>query len=221
MGTTDPHLSQNGSVRQLPVQALIDMICTMPTQSLRQHMRRLRKQYSSQKQHLHATQAFKLIIEQTTWLQAAQHVACYLSNDGELSPKPLIQHLWQKNITCYLPVVDQHKTLRFAPYKQESPMKSNVFAMQEPNTPSVEAAQIDVMFIPLVAFDKKGQRLGRGQGYYDRTLAFKQNAWHNPPYLVGLAHSCQQVEELGQEPWDIPLDAVVTEKTVHLMEHCL
>ena len=54
-----------------------------------------------------------------------------------------------------------------------------------------------------------GNRLGMGGGYYDRALAYKRQFPKKPPYLIGVAHACQQVESLPVEAWDVPLDGVV------------
>ncbi len=64
--------------------------------------------------------------------------------------------------------------------------------------------------MPLVAFDGHGTRLGRGAGYYDRTLEHKK-----PQCLLGVAYEFQHHDFLPPEPWDVPLDAVATEKTIH------
>ena len=84
-------------------------------------------------------------------------------------------------------------------------MKQNQFGIWEPklNVQNVlPLNELDILFTPLVAFDKQGNRLGMGGGFYDRTL---QN-WQNKSFIpVGLAHQCQQVENLPTEYWDVPL----------------
>ena len=62
----------------------------------------------------------------------------------------------------------------------------------------------------LAAF-RGGQRLGTGGGFYDRSLAFRRDT-PAPPWLVGAAYSFQELEALESEAWDVPMDAVVTEK---------
>lgn len=54
-----------------------------------------------------------------------------------------------------------------------------------------------------------GNRLGMGGGYYDRALAYKRQSPEKPPYLIGVAHACQQVESLPVEAWDVPLNGVI------------
>ncbi|AAU37082.1 unknown [[Mannheimia] succiniciproducens MBEL55E] len=84
-------------------------------------------------------------------------------------------------------------------------MEKNAFGILQPKLDVrnvLPLNQLDIIFTPLVAFDKSANRLGMGGGFYDRTL---QN-WQNKSFLpVGLAHQCQQVEKLPVESWDIPL----------------
>jgi len=74
---------------------------------------------------------------------------------------------------------------------------------------------LDLILLPLVAFDKSGHRLGMGGGYYDRTLAFlaHRRLWRKP-HLLGTAYQFQQLETLPTQPWDIPLDGIATEQGV-------
>ncbi len=77
-----------------------------------------------------------------------------------------------------------------------------------PEAPVVPLAEIEVALVPGVAFDAQGQRLGRGRGHYDATLA----ALPRRAVRVGLAFEAQLVPEVPREPHDVPLDAVVTER---------
>ena len=137
----------------------------------------------------------------------AKNIALYFSFDGEISTKALIQSLWMQNKNVYLPVLHpftQHHLL-FLRYLPDTPMKKNQFGIWEPklNVQNVlPLDELDILFTPLVAFDKQGNRLGMGGGFYDRTL---QN-WQDKSFIpVGLAHQCQQVENLPTEHWDVPL----------------
>jgi len=67
------------------------------------------------------------------------------------------------------------------------------------------------VLVPLVAFDDAGNRLGMGAGYYDRSFAFRRAA-PSPPLLVGVGYEFQRVPALAAQPWDVPLDAVLTER---------
>lgn len=65
--------------------------------------------------------------------------------------------------------------------------------------------------MPIVGFDKTGNRLGMGAGFYDRSLAFTKLSTHGPK-LIGLAHQCQQVERLDADSWDIPIHGILTDE---------
>ncbi len=76
--------------------------------------------------------------------------------------------------------------------------------------------QMDLMLLPLVAFDEAGNRLGMGGGFYDRSLAHLKLRQHvRKPYLIGLAHECQKAGNVLVQSWDVPLNAIVTEKRVY------
>lgn len=135
-------------------------------------------------------------------------IALYLSNDGEISPEELCQLFWQQNIHCYLPVI-QGETLVFAHYHNACEWQENQFGIAEPIDPlPVDGLGLDYVFLPLVGFDKQGGRLGMGGGYYDKTFANKVKG--QAPFLIGLAHDCQEVTALPTEAWDVPLDAILT-----------
>ena len=141
----------------------------------------------------------------------AQHIALYISFDGEISTEKLIKILWMQGKPVYLPVLHPFNPnhLLFLRYLPETPMLKNKFGIWEPklNVQNVlPLKELDILFTPLVAFDKQGNRLGMGGGFYDRTL---QN-WRNSSFIpVGLAHQCQQVEQLPTEVWDVPLHQIL------------
>ena len=151
-------------------------------------------------------QALALIEERNT-----QHIALYISFDGEISTEKLIKTLWAQGKQVYLPVLHPFNPnhLLFLQYLPDTPMCQNKFGIWEPklNVQNVlPLDELDILFTPLVAFDKQGNRLGMGGGFYDRTL---QN-WQNSSFIpVGLAHQCQQVEQLPTEAWDVPLHQIL------------
>ena len=75
----------------------------------------------------------------------------------------------------------------------------------------LEATSLDVVLLPVVAFDRLGHRLGTGGGYYDRTFAFRQGS-SSPPLLIGIAYAFQEVDAIEVAAWDVDLDWVVTER---------
>ena len=173
---------------------------------LRQQIRKTRANLTALQQQ----QAEDSITQQAlTLIEArnAQHIALYVSFDGEISTEKLIKTLWAQDKHVYLPVLHPFNPnhLLFLRYLPDTPMLKNKFGIWEPklNVQNVlPLDELDILFTPLVAFDKQGNRLGMGGGFYDRTLQH----WQKSPFIpVGLAHQCQQVEQLPTEAWDVPL----------------
>ncbi|GLX77563.1 5-formyltetrahydrofolate cyclo-ligase [Thalassotalea insulae] len=180
-------------------------------QALRQEVREKRQALSA---HFQQVSAQSLIKQLTTlkWLTSAKKVAIYLANDGELDTSPFINWCWQHAIATYIPVLHPFNPghLLFLHYHAQSHMKENKYGILEPilNVNTVcPADALDIIFTPLVAFDNTGARLGMGGGYYDRTLA---NLSSDKPIVIGLAHDCQQLNEIPTEAWDMPVPHIVT-----------
>jgi len=87
------------------------------------------------------------------------------------------------------------------------------FAAQRRNR--LPAWALDTLIVPLVGFDQHANRMGMGGGFYDRSLAFMRRPGPAPT-LIGVAHSCQQVDTLPVEPWDINLSACVTDQSIFI-----
>lgn len=153
------------------------------------------------------------------WLRASR-IAGYWACQGELDPQPLLERAWAAGRSVYLPVLHDAHSLRFAPYRPETPLQLNRFRIPEPQAPlaaCLEPEQLDLVLTPLVAFDHAGTRLGMGGGFYDRAFGFRNDAaWCGQgPVLLGLAYAFQQAAKLRPQPWDVPLDAVATEQALH------
>lgn len=187
---------------------------------IRKQLREKRKALSEIEQNNNSQQAFehfKSFIEQQTSKNEAMNIALFLSQDGELDTQQCIEYLWQtENHQVFLPVLETHEDLHmaFVAYTPQSIMKNNQFGILEPDEPHkhhLTGEKMDLVFMPLVGFDSEGNRLGMGGGYYDRSFSFKINQANQKPLLIGWAHSCQQVDKLPKEPWDVPLNGIITE----------
>jgi 5-formyltetrahydrofolate cyclo-ligase len=144
---------------------------------------------------------------------AEGYVAGYWALDGEVPLHLLQMRLREGQVWC-LPCVCPGNTLMFAPWRAGDPLVSNQFGIPEPDLDAASllpAAEMAVVVLPLLGFGRGGQRLGTGGGFYDRSLAFRRDA-PAPPWLVGAAYSFQQLDDLSAQPWDVPLDAIATEK---------
>jgi len=149
----------------------------------------------------------------------SKKIAVYLANDGEINLEPLVTYCWHHNKEVHLPVLHSFSKghLLFVKYCKNTAMKNNRFGIPEPVVTCANIcplAELDVIFTPLVAFDKQCNRLGMGGGYYDRTLA-PINRDRLQTAVIGLAHQCQLVETgLAGELWDVPMQKIITPEHV-------
>ncbi len=146
--------------------------------------------------------------------------ACYLPSDGEIDTRPLILSSLGKGKRLTLPVVDRrvHGRMRFAEWAPGMPTTTSDFGIREPlraDRRYVAPGTLDVILLPLVAFDPCGNRLGMGGGYYDRCFSFLSGRPNRRPVLIGVAYEVQKVEKLDTQPWDIPLSWVITEAGIY------
>lgn len=160
----------------------------------------------------------------TRWFRASRQVAAYIVNDGEIDPAAAVDRLRRARRQLYLPVLSPlpHDRLWFARFDADTPLTRNRLNIWEPLAAPRElrrARALDLILLPLVAFDGTGNRLGMGGGFYDRSLAFLRGRRHwRRPYIVGLAHEFQRVRSLTPDPWDVPLDGIVTDAAIYVFD---
>lgn len=182
-------------------------------QEVRSDYRKKRQALSFQEQFTAASELLKTCLR-TTILAKAKTIACYIANDAEVDPAAIIHYCWQQGKCVLLPVLHPCSKghLLFVEYHPHSPTRKNCYGIDEPIVTSTNLhvlADIELILVPLVAFDAQGNRLGMGGGYYDRTLApIRRDSLSTK--LIGLAHTCQQTNKLLTNSWDIPLDGIAT-----------
>lgn len=192
-----------------------------PRNELRQVMR-TKRQALSHAERAACALSLAQRVAATPLFQRSRHIACYLPVRGEMDPQPLMRHALAVGKRVYLPVLAPGTTnrLRFAPYREGDELIANRFAIPEPAIPHAELVgpmSLDLVLVPLVAFDEQGNRLGMGGGYYDRTFAFLKHRSHwRRPRLLGLAYEFQKVDTLAAERWDVPLHGIATESNLYL-----
>lgn len=122
------------------------------------------------------------------------------------------------------------KILHFAPYERNEPLHKNIHHVLEPSPTdnTILAKDLDIVILPLVAFDLQGNRLGKGGGYYDCTFSFlsknqlstlgkrqkNKSSIPHKPILIGLGFQIQEAKSIPTDPWDIKLDAILTETMI-------
>lgn len=155
-------------------------------------------------------------------LAAGKRVGFYIPANGEIDVMPLLLHAYAMGVHCYLPIVPGRgrRKLWFSRLDQSpqgyTSWPRNRFGIPEyPVSPSRyrRGARLQQIFVPLLGFDRRGYRLGMGGGYYDSSMAFRlwRGNWH-APRLIGVAYAAQEADQLPNDPWDVPLDGVLTER---------
>ncbi|UAA39844.1 5-formyltetrahydrofolate cyclo-ligase [Paraneptunicella aestuarii] len=189
------------------------------SQDLRQQLRkayRAKRQALSQEQQQQAAIQLLKSAQSYDLLDKFDKIALYLPNDGEISPSEILQYAWQQKTLVYLPVLHPFNkgTLLFVEYHSDSEMRPNRFDIMEPVLEChriCPVEELDAIFTPLVAFDKKGNRMGMGGGFYDRTLAcLTRMPESERPEIIGVAHDCQECPAIPIANWDIPLKSILT-----------
>ena len=171
---------------------------------------RLRRQMLSAEQLLQSamqlTEQYRVFADQ----RIIHKAAIYIQQDNELGTHQLIEELIEDGCQLYLPKLfeDGSNQLSFVRFDPDCEMVNNRFGIPEPvTTETIAIDALDVIFMPLAAFDQQGNRLGMGGGYYDRSLAGLSN---NKTRLIGLAYDFQQIPSCPVEAFDQPLEMAIT-----------
>ncbi|WP_088184114.1 5-formyltetrahydrofolate cyclo-ligase [Sphingobium sp. Z007] len=141
----------------------------------------------------------------------AQVVALYMAVDDEAPAQRMAAQLQALGKTVALPrVLDRLGSMDFLAWRPEDHLVPGLFRTSHPE-PGDGPVTPDIIIAPLVGFDRAMNRLGQGGGYYDRAFARFPDALR-----VGIAWSAQEMDAVPADPWDLPLDIIMTE--VELIE---
>ncbi len=157
-------------------------------------------------------------------LRQGLHIAVYFSHANEADLTVIIATARQRGCVLYLPVITnyQRSRMQFCRFDPAERLQPNRFGILEPARIAgvIAIRRLDLVLTPLVAFDDRGRRLGSGAGFYDRALHHLRagRKWRRPR-LIGVGYEFQRVRELDPAPWDVPLDAVLTEKSLYPTQH--
>ena len=186
--------------------------------ALRREMRRRRRALNGSERRA-AARALTKRLAGSRWFINSRTIAVYLSNDGEIDLSLLVRRAWAMDKRTYLPRLFGPR-LWFLPFHARSVLAGNRFSIPEPVEPArrrIRPMCLDLVLFPLVAFDGSGNRLGMGAGYYDRTFeAVRRRSEWPGPKRIGVAYELQCVEALPAADWDIPLDAIVTDRATRI-----
>ena len=146
--------------------------------------------------------------------RSANYIGFYCATKGEIDLEDLWKSASLQGKSCYFPILNENEsTLSFLPAASSTPFKKNRYDIAEPDVShdlAIPLNKLDLVLIPLVAFDVHCNRIGMGAGYYDRTFKDNKNC-----LLYGVAYQFQRVDELEPKSWDIPLHAVITQRAIY------
>lgn len=177
----------------------------MEKKDIRKKIRSMRLMLTELEKQRAAEEVFNAL-EQTAAFMLADKILLYHSLPDELSTHSFIKK-WASRKHFYLPRVNGVE-LEILPY-DESRLELGAFHIEEPTGRDVtDPDEIELIIVPGVAYDKKGNRMGRGKGFYDRLLSTTKAA------KIGVGYEFQLLDEIPCEPHDVPMDMVITQQTV-------
>jgi len=150
-------------------------------------------------------------------LRPGRRIGLYLDMAEELPTRPLIDRARSRGCIIFLPRILSVRHSRMAFFEAGTRMRVGPFGILESaGGRRAKARDMDVVFLPLVGFDARGERMGMGRGFYDRFFAHRRrlHVWRRP-LLIGVAYSVQQVDALPVAAHDVRLDGIVTECSMH------
>lgn len=151
------------------------------------------------------------LFNEAIW-KKANTIGITLSIDREVETWPIIEHAWEMDKRVAVPKSIPHlHELTFYKIHSFSQIEEGYAGIMEPNpqqTSQVNHDEIDLLFVPGLVFDQDGFRIGYGGGYYDRYL---QHFHHE---TISLAFECQLVEHIPRNPYDMPVNRIITENNV-------
>ncbi len=143
-------------------------------------------------------------------IMGADMVAAYMPIDEELLLDDIMRILKEMGVRVCFPRVEGDDIIFYEAPSEDS-FEEGSFSIREPknNLRKVDPKTIDVMFVPGMAYDRNGTRLGRGKGFYDRYCRFIKEEGRIS--ILGFVSEKNFFSALPRDPWDLVVDAVVTE----------
>jgi 5-formyltetrahydrofolate cyclo-ligase len=181
----------------------------MSKHALREHARKIRCHLSPEEIAHHS-----VLIERRlrSVIDGESPVLVYVSKAQEVDTHGLIASLLASGTGVVVPIIEREsRTLRLSYLRDPSNLVESTFSVPEPVGCEIPASpeDIPVVVVPMLAFDRKGHRLGYGAGYYDRFLSC-----HPHMRKIGVAFSCLEVPEIPGDENDVAMDLIVTEKGI-------
>lgn len=191
----------------------------LPSNPSRRDISRQRRRLSVQQRRISGALASRHLTKLISRLPKNAKVGIYIDDFGELPTQPLLDWCLRMGYSAYLPVINTlgrgDRRIRFAPIAHSKliniPTVRHRFGMKESKHKRLLwAKELDLVICPLVAADKEGNRMGMGGGFYDTTLGTSYRSGASKPLRVGWCYDFQVVDKLERQPWDVPLNGLIT-----------
>lgn len=181
----------------------------MTKHEIRNHIRTCKALLNDSERRTAADAVFSRI-EKLAAFMMADSILVYHSLPDELSTREFISR-WENEKRFFLPRVNG-LNLEILPYNRLT-LKLGAFAIEEPEgDDTTDINEMEMVVVPAVAYDRRGNRIGRGKGYYDRLLT------HTKALKVGVAYDFQLVDDFEPDPFDVPVDIVITPSGVYMVK---
>jgi len=193
-------------------------MCQHTGQGSHNSKRNLRRDLRSKRSKLSETlrtgydQAIGQYLGRLVKSRGARSIACYWPFDGEPDITKVYKQLMTDDCELALPVIsgDDKHDMHFHSWRVDTVLGKNRYGIKEPmKTEPIPLSSLDLLLMPLVGYDRFGNRLGMGAGYYDRCLESLRDS--PTPLRIGIAYSLQETDPLVENKWDIPLHGLVNE----------
>ena len=168
---------------------------------------RIRRQSIAIK-HINTSLRSNIILD--ALLAKVQSVALYRPIGGEPDPLPLLDHFI--GITALPTLSDDNLLMTFRRWTLNDPLVTSSWGGKQP-CGKAEAVIPNIILVPLLGYDAAFNRIGQGGGHYDRYLAA-----HPQAARIGVAWEAQRVDSIDANPWDVPMDAILTEAGFHVKD---
>jgi len=149
----------------------------------------------------------------SNYFNEAKNIGCYMSSDSEVETWLINSEIWKRGKNLFLPKIRSGKKMSFIKTTPNDKFLNNEYGIKEPiSNIIIDSNFLDLVIVPLVAFDHNGNRIGMGGGYYDREFYYLKQR-NNPlkPFLIGIAFDCQKFKRIEKDSWDVNLSNVFTE----------
>ncbi len=172
---------------------------------LRAELRKRRQDIAKHDKHV----SFVMSAQLHEIIHSAKTIGLYRPMGGEPDPLPLVAGF--AGVTS-LPALSGDRVMTFRRWSPGEPLARSPWGGQQP-CETADPVVPDLIIVPLLGFDAAFNRIGQGGGHYDRYLAA-----HPRAFRIGLAWEGQRVDSIAAQPWDVPLDAILTETDFYVKD---